>query len=216
MKFIESALPKKTKMAFDKTKNIHGLTNFYLSGGTALSLQLGHRESEDLDFFTQQEFNPELLQTKLATLGYLNNVEIEKNTLNLFLNEVKLQFLYYPYQLLQNPVLYQNISISSVLDVACTKLITISSRGSKKDFIDLFVILQSFTLNFLFESLDKKYKGINYNHLHIIKSLVFFEDADIQPMPRLHIDTNWEEIKKIITQKVINYQSLCLSVKIRP
>jgi len=170
-------------------------------------LLLGHRESEDLDFFSQLEFNPELLQSKLIPFGKITNVEIEKNTLNLFFDEVKIQFLYYPYRLLKNTILYQNIPISSVIDIACTKLITISSRGSKKDFIDLFVILQKYTLRRLFENLDKKYQGIHYNHLHIIKSLAFFEDANIQPIPRLHIDTNWEEIKKVITQKVIDYQS---------
>lgn len=207
MKFFESALPPKTKIALDKIINMPDLADFYLSGGTALSLQLGHRESEDLDFFSQKEFNPEMLQSKLIPFGKVTNVEVKKNTLNLFLDYVKIQFLYYPYDLLKKPASYQNISISSLIDIACTKLITISSRGSKKDFIDLFVLLQSFTLHFLFESLDKKYKNINYNHLHIIKSLVFFEDADIQPMPRLHIDINWEEIKKAITQKAVEYRS---------
>lgn len=207
MKFFESALPPKTKIALNNIKKMPDLTDFYLSGGTALSLQLGHRESEDLDFFSQKDFNPESLQSKLIPFGKVTNIEIEKSTLNLFLDDVKIQFLYYPYDLLKKPVSYQNILISSLIDIACTKLITISSRGSKKDFIDLFVLLQSFTLSYLFENLDKKYKSIDYNHLHIIKSLIFFEPADTQPMPRLHIDINWEEIKKVITQKVANYRS---------
>lgn len=207
MKFFESALPPKTKIVLNNIKKMPDLADFYLSGGTALSLQLGHRESEDLDFFSKKDFNPEALQSKFIPFGKVTNVEIEKSTLNLFLDDVKIQFLYYPYDLLKKPISYQDILISSLIDIACTKLITISSRGSKKDFIDLFVLLQSFTLSYLFENLDKKYKSTNYNHLHIIKSLIFFESANTQPMPRLHIDINWEEIKKVITQKVADYRS---------
>lgn len=208
MEFFESALPSKTKVVFKKLKNIEALSDFYLTGGTALSLQLGHRESEDLDFFTQKEFNPELLIKAFDKLGTISTTDTAKNTLNFFLNDVKLQFLYYPYKLLEEPVIYQNVKVSSVLDIACTKLITISSRGSKKDFVDLFVLLQTYTLKELFENLGKKYEGINYNKQHIIKSLVYFEDADKESIPRLHINTTWEDMKKIVTSKVESFDSL--------
>ena len=125
----------------------------------------------------------------------------KKNTLNLFIDGVKLNFLYYPYKLLEDFVIYKNVKISSTVDIACTKLITISSRGSKKDFIDLFVLLQTFTLSELFDCLEKKYEGVGYNKQHIMKLLVFFSDADNQPMPKLHIDTNWDLVKKTITFK---------------
>ncbi|MCX6783898.1 MAG: nucleotidyl transferase AbiEii/AbiGii toxin family protein [candidate division WWE3 bacterium] len=206
MKFFESAPPLKTKTALDKIKSKPEFTDFYLSGGTALSLQLGHRESEDLDFFTSKEFNPEMLQTKLLPLGDISDATLEKNTLNLFLDGVKIQFLYYPYRMLENLVPYENINLSSVIDVACTKLITISARGSKKDFIDLYFLLQTYTLVKLFENLDKKYQGVNYNHIHIVKSLTYFDDADAQPMPRMHQEADWEEIKKVIIKKVVGYK----------
>mgnify|MGYP003884310421 CR=1 FL=1 len=77
------------------------LNEFYLSGGTALSLQLGHRESEDLDFFIQQSFQPEQLQHVLTQFGTLENTELAKGTLNTFIRGVKLQFLEYPYSLLE-------------------------------------------------------------------------------------------------------------------
>lgn len=90
----------------------------------------------------------------------------------------------------------------SVIDIACTKLITISMRGSKKDFIDLYFILQQTTLQALFAKLDEKYVNVQYNYPHILKSLVYFNDADNQPMPRMHKDFSWENVKGSIVKQV--------------
>lgn len=178
------------------------LDEFYLSAGTALSLQIGHRESEDLDFFTQNSFKPDQLQSQLANYGDLKAVEFSKGTLNGFINGVKLQFIEYPYLVIEPYVEWDGIKLSSVLDIACTKLQTISSRGSKKDFIDLYFILDSYSLPDLFEYLEKKYQKISYNKLHILKSLVYFDDADGQPMPRMHKKTDWKEVKEFIATQV--------------
>jgi hypothetical protein len=203
--YIET-LPKATKKVLNKINNIPDLKNFYLSGGTALSLQLGHRESEDLDFFNQKQFLPEVLQQKLLSIGSLNNVEMAEGTLNTFLENVKLQFLYYPYDLLEKLQPWNGIFLSSVIDIACTKLITISMRGSKKDFVDLYFILKQFPLPELFRKLDEKYLNINYSHTHILKSLIYFEDADNQPMPRMHLAADWEEVKNTILEAVKKIQ----------
>jgi len=167
-----------------------------------LSLQLSHRESEDLDFITKTSFNPQLLQQKLSQYGELNNIMVEEGTLNVFIDGIKLQFLYYPYNLLEAFIPWNGINLSSVIDIACTKLITISMRGSKKDFIDLYIILQQATLKDLFLKLDIKYAKVKYNLPHILKSLVYFEDADIQPMPRMHVDIEWKKVKNFIIQAV--------------
>lgn len=195
-------LPEATKTILEKIKNISELQDFYLTGGTALALQLGHRESEDLDFFSKQEFNPEQLQQKLSSINHLENVEVAQGTLNVFLENVKLQFLHYPYNLIEQPQSWNGILLSSVIDIACTKLITISMRGSKKDFIDLYVILKQFSLSELLGKLDQKYSNVNYNHTHILKSLVYFEDADKQPLPRMHTSLNWDEVKENIIKQV--------------
>ena len=127
---------------------------------------------------------------------------LEQGTLNTFLEGVKLQFLEYPYSLLEETLEWNGLKLSSIVDIACTKLITISARGSKKDFIDLYKILESYTLSNLFKKLDEKYEGVNYNHTHILKSLVYFNDADGQPMPRMHMEVEWDEVKRLITEKV--------------
>lgn len=199
-------LPVATNILFHQLSSLPDLKEFYLSGGTALALHIGHRESEDLDFFTQQEFDPQLMQQNLIKIGQIENVELSLNTLNAYLNKVKLQFLYYPYSLLEKPSEWNNIQISSLIDIACTKLITISMRGNKKDFIDLFFVLKEISLIELFNKLESKYTSINYNHSHILKSLIYFDDAENQPMPRMHKQANWSEIKQKITQEVKSYK----------
>jgi hypothetical protein len=168
---------------------------FYLSGGTALSLQLGHRESEDLDFFNQQSFQPEKIEQQLLSFGKLSDTELAKGTLNTYLAGVKLQFLEYPYKLLEPITEWNGVRLSSVLDIACTKLQTVGMRGSKKDFIDLYFLLRLFPLPNLLTYTQKKYSESDYSESHILKSLVYFEDAEGQPMPRMHKDITWEEVK---------------------
>ena len=206
MKLHPETVPHLTQTVLTKISNIPDLENFYLSGGTALSLQLGHRESEDLDFFIKTIFEPQKLQEKLLQYGALENVMIDTGTLNTFMDKVKLQFLHYPYSLLEEMLPWNGINISSVIDIACTKLITISMRGSKKDFIDLYVILQQMELKNLFTNLEKKYKKVQYNYPHILKSLIYFEDADVQPMPKMHIALELEEVKNTIVEQVKGYK----------
>ena len=148
------------------------LKNFYLSGGTALSLQIGHRESEDLDFFCEKDFDPGRIEIALKSFGSLEETELDKNTLNTYLNGVKLQFLGYPYRLIEPLINWQGINLSSVIDIACTKLQTVGMRGSKKDFVDIYFLLEIFSLKDLFKALEEKYPEVGYNTTHILKSLV--------------------------------------------
>lgn len=202
--FFSDTLPKNTLRLANKFQNDRPtfINNFYLTAGTALSLLLGHRESEDLDFFTQHEFEPQKLQQDLEPFGTLTDLELADGTLNSFINDVKLQFLHYPYSLIEPFFDWNGIKISSKADIACTKLQTISARGSKKDFIDLYFLLKEFSLVQLFVFSKEKYPKVDYNQIHILKSLTYFEDANQQPMPKMHIQTNWHEVKKNIIEHV--------------
>ena len=205
--FIDT-LPKKTAKLLATFSNTvpEFLHNFYLSGGTALSLQLGHRESEDLDFFSQGTFNPEKLQQELLKFGQLSQTELDKGTVNTFIDNVKLQFLEYPYQLIRPPFKWKKINISSIEDIACTKLQTIGMRGSKKDFIDIYFLLEKYSLEDMFELMKTKYTKVNYNTIHIMKSLVYFENAEQQPMPKMHKTLSWSDVKKTMIKAVKEIQ----------
>jgi len=204
MTFFPLTLPAKTarllKLFSEKKPDF--LSSFYLSGGTALSLQLGHRESEDLDFFSEQSFEPDALEKQLLSYGALAETELVKGTLNTYLDGVKLQFLLYPYRLIEPLVEWGSTRLSSVIDIACTKLQTVGMRGSKKDFIDIYFILQHFSLPELLEYTKKKYAESDYSETHILKSLVYFDDAEDQPMPRMHQDVSWEQVMRSIIKAV--------------
>lgn len=178
------------------------LSSFYLSGGTALSLQLGHRESEDLDFFNEKLFDPGTIEKQLLSFGSLSETMLDRGTINTYLDGVKLQFLEYPYKLLEPPTEWEGIKISSIIDIACSKLQTVGMRGSKKDFIDIYFLLQKFSLASLLDYTKNKYSESDYSETHILKSLVYFDDANDQPMPRMHKEVSWEQIKKVITEEV--------------
>lgn len=196
--FFTQTLPQKTKdlvAKFQQDKPAF-LNQFYLSGGTGLSLQLGHRESEDLDFFSQDKFNSQLLQKEMAKYGKLQDTELAEGTVNTFLQGVKVQLLEYPYDLLKPTVKWKNIKLSSVEDIACTKLQTIGMRGSKKDFVDLYFLLKDYTLDELLAMMPQKYEQVDYNQVHILKSLVYFTDAEQQPMPRLYKKVTWKQVKQ--------------------
>ena len=193
-----STLPENTKEILDKLKGKEFIKKFYLSGGTALALQLGHRESIDLDFFSQDLFDPKSIQIELEKLADLKDLSQDRGTLNCFMEGTQLQFLHYPYKLLEDLIEWEGVYLSSVLDIACTKLITVSARGSKKDFIDLFFLLQKYDLNFLFEKLKEKYESTDYNLQHILKSLVYFEEARSEPMPKMHRLLVWEDVEKML------------------
>lgn len=199
--YLDTLAPS-TKALFNKLSDLPIPANFYLSGGTALALHLGHRESEDLDFFSKEEFDPQKIQSLLDKNLALSEIVLDTGTLNCYADGVKLQFLHYPYDLLEAPQLISNIRLSSVSDIACTKLLTISSRGSKKDFIDLYFILEFYSLEELFRLLERKYPNQSYNVLHLLKSLVYFDDAADQPSPKMHKQVSWPTVKKYIINSV--------------
>ena len=192
----QEVINQKTKCLLAVLEKSKAINNFYLAGGTALALQLGHRKSIDLDWFNQKSFNTIKLKSDLVKVGKIVIKSEEKDTLNLNLSGVRLSFINYPYKLLLSLLNWQNIKIADYRDIACMKLDAVSSRGSKKDFIDLYFILQIFSLPELLRLFDRKYKEIDYNRLHILKSLTYFIDADKEPMPIMLKRINWQTIKK--------------------
>ena len=173
---------------------------FYLAGGTALALQIGHRYSHDFDFFSSKEFNNEWLKQRLSPIGILEIFQDKKGTLEGNLVSTRLSFFYYPYPLLQEPIPFKNIKLASIADITLMKLSALSSRGSKKDFIDLFFLRERIEWKQLIRDYEKKFYGTGYNLYHLIKSLAYFDDANIEPMPQMLKDCNWSEVQKYFVQ----------------
>ncbi len=126
----------------DKLKDILD-ESYYLAGGTALSLQIGHRESVDLDYFTNNNINTEKLfdeiVEKLSNSKVIKTYE-EKNTLWLNIDEVKLSFITRKTKLLKDKVLDDIFVMANIEDILIMKLSAICSRSEYKDYYDLSCI----------------------------------------------------------------------------
>ncbi|MEK7790762.1 MAG: nucleotidyl transferase AbiEii/AbiGii toxin family protein [Deltaproteobacteria bacterium] len=183
--------------------------HFYMAGGTALALQLGHRISIDFDFFTEASFDDlsrGQLLAQLGKSGTLEQIEKKEGTLHVLLNQVHLSFFNYPYRLLFPPLLWQSVRLAQLEDIAPMKLNAILGRGSKKDFIDLFMIAKKIGLKKVFDLSLKKFPKQPSFHLQAARALVFFQDAEREPMPKMLCDLSWPEIKNYFqseTKKVV-------------
>ncbi len=169
-----------------------------LAGGTALALQLGHRISFDLDFFTNQTFRTELVISKIRGLrSPFQVISEDEGTLIAEIGGIKISLFHYDYEFLEKPVIYENIRLAGVLDIASMKVIAVSQRGTKRDFVDLYVILRGIPFYKIAEQMTRRFGRERINPVHIGKSMVYFLDADSDPEPAYvkgrHID--WEKIK---------------------
>lgn len=194
---------QETEHVLEKIKKITTDNNFYLAGGTALAIQLEHRESIDLDWFSADFFSNEKIKNQLAQIGKFKLEQEEKGTIHGVLDNVKITFLHYKYQPIFPLVDFNGVKLADDRDISAMKLDAISSRGSKKDFIDLYFLLEKYSLKELLEFFDNKYKDIEYNKMHLIKSLLYFEEAEQDPMPIMIKDKNWQEIKEKIKNETL-------------
>jgi len=173
-----------------------------------LAIQLGHRQSIDLDWFSAGKFSNAEIKNALTKVWVFKLTSEEEGTIHGILNGVKVSFLFYGYGMLYPLVDYKNVRLADERDIAAMKIDAVSSRGSKKDFIDIYFLLEKYSLSELIGFFEKKYKKIKFNKLHILKSLVYFEDAEKEPMPLMIKKDGWEQIKKRIskeTNKIIKW-----------
>ena len=195
-------LPAEQKKLFDVFSHQKWLNSFYLVGGTALALHIGHRRSIDFDFFSENDINNRIIIEKLSQTGNFELFSQSENTVDGSINNVKVSFITYKYPILNSFINFKNIFIADILDIALMKLQAIAARGCKKDFIDIYYLLNYFSLSELFEKHKEKYGYGISNQYHLLKSLVYFEDAERDAMPKMTENVNWDNIKKIIVANV--------------
>ncbi len=172
------------------------LEDFYLVGGTALALHYGHRVSVDLDFFTGKEFNAASFLEELKDKYSFVILSQATNSLTLNLNDVKADFIRHNYPLLKPVQNLDGIRIAAVEDIAAMKFNSMMNRGSKKDFFDIFELLNHFSLKDLLVFHAKKYNFSS--QMTVLKSLVYFADAENEPDPVSIKSENWNTVKQKI------------------
>ncbi|MHC4472743.1 MAG: nucleotidyl transferase AbiEii/AbiGii toxin family protein [Planctomycetota bacterium] len=179
------------------------LDGWVLAGGTGLALHLGHRESEDLDFFTEEPFDPQVLAGELSAQGSLSIQTRSRATLHAVLDGTRLSFLGLDAPLLFPGEVYRGITVADPRDIAVMKVIAVGGRGSRKDFVDLCFYLRSAgDLAAVLALLRRRFENIDHNEYHLLKSLVYFEDAETEPMPRMRRSVTWESVKETLVAEV--------------
>ena len=201
------SLPKVTRDSFLRCAPLSFFASggWYLAGGTALALQAGHRQSVDLDFFTSEKiFDEKRTEESLSELGNWETSSLSKGTIYGEFCKAKMSLISYPFFTPVKPFLQVGtVSVLTPPDIAVMKIVAISQRGKKRDFIDLFWLSKNTQpLIKSIECVAQQY-SVRQNFNHIIKSLTYFADAEDDPMPNLFFDTSWEEIKKFFQREVV-------------
>jgi hypothetical protein len=173
-----------------------------LAGGTGLALLLGHRVSEDFDFFRTTGFSADRLARCLGAAGDLEVLQDEEHTLTVILSGVKISFFSVPEGFLFPTAPFSFFEIADPRDIALMKLKDISGRGSRKDFVDLYTILRGgLSLETCFGWLPQRYGKGRVNTYHVLKSLTYFEDAQREPMPRMLEPFDWSVCKSFFVRE---------------
>lgn len=179
-----------------KLQDLPVLGNARLVGGTALALQIGHRKSIDIDLFgTLQTERTDLVQD-LNLIGNVIQLKASPNIHIFTIDGIKVDIVNYPYPWLSSVRTGNGIRLAALEDICAMKLSAITGRGTKKDFIDIYFLLQYFTLKEMLALYSQKYS--DGSTFLVLKSLSYFEDAELEPDPFMLTDINWNTIKNSI------------------
>lgn len=207
LKLYFDVLPKETKIALDFFSKQDWLanSNWYLAGGTALALQTGNRKSLDLDFFTtDKDFDVDKLLSNFDNNPEWEITTQEKNTVYGALFGAKISFIAYPFFIPEDAYLnYGSVRILEKSNIAIMKIIAVSQRGKKRDFFDLYWCAKNIMpLWDMIGRLKKQYPNTAHDYHHILKSLVYFNDAEEDIDPKVYFDASWKEVKKFFETEV--------------
>lgn len=204
------ALTHKTKELFHLIAKLPFVSDFYLAGGTGLALQIGHRFSVDLYFFSDsvEAIGTDQRKAILNVLKKESSLKITwdkdgtfvANWCNVGVSFFRLD----QHVLIKTPLIIDTIQVASIEEIGAMKLAAIISRGTRKDYIDLYFILQQKSLIELFEIAAKKYPYHEAFPAFSVRALSYFDDADSDPMPRMIKNVKWEEVKAYLEKQAMD------------
>lgn len=212
MKIFENTMPPASRALLENLNGEIQRQSFYLAGGSGLALQIGHRLSEDLDLFTPKEFKPELLGRYLNRQFNYQEIMVAPGTLYCNLNQVKVSFIYYEILLIYPLFNFKKIKVANWRDILAEKFKTLSQRGSRKDFYDIYFVISTYNLTIadsvkIFKS---RFKKVEVNYYHILKSLAFFEEAEQEPDLLLLKEVPWETVKSFFLKHLREFEKYLL------
>lgn len=217
MKWRTDVLPRRTSDALEFFASQEWLSSsqWYLAGGTALALQVGHRSSEDLDFFTpEKSLSPSNIIERLPDEAWKART-IDQGTIFGEYNSAKVSFIAYPFFVPREKKLqYGHVNVLSTRDIAVMKIIAISQRGKKRDFLDLYWYATHVEpIGEVIARVPDQYPTVTHDYHHILKALIYFDDAENDPMPELHFQAKWDEIKAYFKNEIPKVTKELLGLK---
>lgn len=200
------ALTPDTLEAFHKVADLPVIERFYLAGGTGLALHLGHRFSVDLDFFSS---DPDAVGPNERSLM---RIAFDDPTLSIGFDKdmtfvatwrgVGVSFFSLSsYPLVQEPLIVDGVPLATVEEIGAMKLAAIMSRGTRKDYVDLYCILQQIPLDRLFAVAAVKYSRVRSFAVSAVRAMAYFDDAETTPMPQMIDRTSWATMKRFLERQ---------------
>jgi predicted nucleotidyltransferase component of viral defense system len=195
---LEAVTPA-CQQALDFLREQEFIRHFYLAGGTALALQMRHRISTDLDWFTSERTlraaERDDIRHALEKSGQLEIRSEQDGMIYIQLFGAEVSFVYQHHPLLEPTVDFDGIPLASLTDIGLMKLAAINSRGTRRDFVDLYCLRETVSLDRLLELAEVKYADRPSFLSIAARALVYFEDAEPQPMPEMLTPVEWPEVK---------------------
>ncbi len=200
----QNAVPPATLELLKAICSIKELESFSLGGGTSLALRMNHRLSVDLDFFTNVNFKTDLVFQIITKKFASAELLFEQNQTMMFsINDVKVDFVLYPFPWLHSFDIIEGTRLLSVEDIIPMKLQAASNRNAKKDYWDIATLLKKFSLGEMLKIFISKFPQIDIGF--IIHSLTDFEKADTEPDPDTNNKITWEDLKNELVNAVKQY-----------
>jgi hypothetical protein len=174
------------------------LSRYYLAGGTALALQIGHRRSVDFDFFSEIDEVGDVSRAEIVRGLRARDAQVEESgvgNLLMLVNGIHVGFFGYGYPLVSPPLMLGNMALAGPADIGLMKLDALITRGSRKDFLDLFFISRLISFETLLQLSEKKYSMFRDFPLMALESMLQFERADGDIQPEMLMGVSWYEVK---------------------
>lgn len=197
------AIDSTTLELLKKLLRLAGFEQLRLAGGTSLALQYGHRKSIHLDLFGEFTMDTIMLSSHLGSIGEVKILQNLQHIKSYLIDGIKVDIVNYPYPWIGPLLSIDQIRLASDRDIGAMKLAAITGRGAKKDFFDLYFLLKRFTLRELLSFYNQKY--MDGSAFMVIKSLVYFEDAEADVDPVQLIPASWSDVKSSIVHHQKEY-----------
>lgn len=165
-----------------------------------MALQLGHRISVDLDFFTKKKFNEKALSLQLNKISVYKEEGKSWQTVWGRLGKTKFSIFYYKYPLLEKTSEFEGVQVADKSDISAMKINALEERGTKRDFIDVYFLSKELSLDRMLEFYNKKYGNLDEHLYSIVRALSYFEEAENEKQdPKMLKEYDWEKVKEFFT-----------------